>query len=126
MLSLCYPYEDQEKVSNHTRLQDVITTRLNIVVYSYLSGQVFKVFRVTDAARFAVRLSIGIETLHYKLGHLGQAHKNTEIITTLTQQAFSQVASVTHLFTERLFTLLSQFAGSVRLSRLGGKLQRSG
>lgn len=68
MLSL-----SKKKVSNHTGLQDVITTRLNIVVYSYLSGQVFKVFRVTDAARFAVRLSIGIETLHYKLGHLGQA-----------------------------------------------------
>lgn len=76
MLSLCCPYEDQEKASNHTGLQDVITTPLNIVVYSYLSGQVFKVFRVADAARFAVRLSIGIETLHYKLGHLGRAQKH--------------------------------------------------
>lgn len=32
---------------------------------------------------------------------------------------------MTHLFTERLFTLFSQFTGRVRLSRLGGKLQRN-
>lgn len=32
--------------------------------------------------------------------------------------------SLTHLFAKRLFALLSQFAGGVRLRRLGGELQR--